>query len=359
MTANQIENRSLMKKIVTPLEKLHHFIWDDVHGVVIKYWKLSITITLILPFLIIALRGGSSFSFSNNIHTYLGWWFGGLVFIGGDHDILYTKTFLQIDRFLVGIVGFALPVSVIMYTDIKLGSISAYYHSTAGWLLTGQLVLLGTLLIIYKGYQKKNQPIQTGYAKVYDSIITNFAGVGAYGLVAFPTKIDNKQLGSTYHEPLRNYYDWLTSFMSPDMIRSLHMIFTALLMLLMIVLFISEFSLITERLVARTSKLNRITNKLKNLLNKSLYHPKMFAENYKLVFYSLCSISIIAGFIVLIPVFLVDRPTYWFEFLGLVGLGGAWLFKGTTSLFESPRKHHFTMILLLIIGFVIGFLIIA
>ncbi len=367
--ANQIENKSILKKIILPLEKLHHFIWDDVHGVITKYWKLSTLIALALPFLIIAIRGESNFSFSNNIQTYLGWWFAGLVLIGGNHDILYSKTFLQIDRLLVGIIGFILPVSVILYTDIKLGSISAYYHSKAGWLFTWQLILLGTLLILYKGFHKKYHTTQEdnndeNYAKVYDSIITNFAGVGAYGLAAFPTKIDSNQLDETYHEPLRSYYNWLTTFMSPDMIRTLHQIFTGLLMVLMILLFIFEFSLTSKKLADKKRKLNRLGNKLKNLFNKNSYNSKIFAEIYRLVFYSLCSMLIIAGFVIMIPGLPVNRPTYWLEFFGLIGLGGAWLFKATTSLFDlkyinSRKIHYFVMILLLITGFTIGFRIIA
>lgn len=321
-----------------------------------------------MPFLILAIRGGSNFSFSDNIHTYLGWWFGGIVLIGGNEDFLYKKISLQIIRFLVGILAFVLPVSVILYTGIKLGSISAYYHSKAGWLFTWELILLGTLLIIYKGfhanYQDKHVDNLKGNseddsAKVYDSILTNFAGIGAFGLAAFPTKIDPEQLDATYHEPLRSYYNWLTTFISPDTIRMIHLIFTGILMVLMIVLFLTEFTLTSKKLKAKTSRFGRIAAKIKNIANKALYSRKTIIEHYRLGFYILCTITIVAGFIAMIPMLNVDRPTYWLEFLGLVGLGGAWLFKGTTSLFDSAKIHAFVMTLLLIYGFLIGALIIV
>lgn len=63
-------------------------------------------------------------------------------------------------RQLIGWLGLALPVTLLAYTLILsqcnevLGSISAYYHSTAGHIFVAITLSLAVVLITYKGYDR-------------------------------------------------------------------------------------------------------------------------------------------------------------------------------------------------------------
>lgn len=76
-------------------------------------------------------------------------------------------------RKLVGILGIALPVVLLIGAAIR-SSISAYYYTNMGDALTGILCAVAVFLICYKGYG------------ALDTISTNIAALGALGVAMFP-----------------------------------------------------------------------------------------------------------------------------------------------------------------------------
>ena len=95
-------------------------------------------------------------------------------------DIELTK-FQRVLNLILGIIGLSLPA--ILYfinrelsgeNDIR-GSISSYYYSDVKYIFMGYLFAMGVLLIIYKGYQRK------------DNIWGYIGGAFAFMVAIFPT----------------------------------------------------------------------------------------------------------------------------------------------------------------------------
>ncbi len=96
-----------------------------------------------------------------------------------------VQSFLFV-RQALGIIGFALPISLLLYslltpTDIQ-PSISEYYHTPMGDVLVGALCAIGVFLLSYKGYQKKSDEWLS------DKWVARVAGCAAIGVALFPMR---------------------------------------------------------------------------------------------------------------------------------------------------------------------------
>ena len=83
-------------------------------------------------------------------------------------------------RRLIGILGAALPILVIVGDLVQTGrilqgSISGYYYSNMRDVFVGILSGVGLFLISYKGYE------------TIDSVVCKVSGVCAFGIIVFPT----------------------------------------------------------------------------------------------------------------------------------------------------------------------------
>lgn len=90
-------------------------------------------------------------------------------------------------RFLIGCIGFFLPVVLVLLSGIVTQgsywiqpSISHYYYSVANFVFLSSLILLGLFLILYRGkYEDKEE-----------NYLSTFAGVCAFAIAIFPTSSD-------------------------------------------------------------------------------------------------------------------------------------------------------------------------
>ncbi len=90
----------------------------------------------------------------------------------------YIISYLTLRR-LIGILGMLLPFACLFGGSIVpnrpvLDSISAYYHSNMGDVLTGLLVGVGLFLLTYKGYEKR------------DLLVAIASGITGLGIAIFP-----------------------------------------------------------------------------------------------------------------------------------------------------------------------------
>ena len=95
----------------------------------------------------------------------------------------------RVHRQLIGYVGLALPILLIVITWLRRdhpdqpwrwhGSISAYYYTGAVAAFVGLLVALALFLFAYRGYKNKYQLI--------DRLAATIAGLAALGVAFFPT----------------------------------------------------------------------------------------------------------------------------------------------------------------------------
>jgi hypothetical protein len=99
-------------------------------------------------------------------------------------DVLYVHSYLLM-RTVVGAIGVALPLALMIFEGFftkaglrPRGSLSAYYHTTAGQdLFVGGLFTVGIMLITY----------MSGQPKTADFIASTIAGGAMLGVVFFPT----------------------------------------------------------------------------------------------------------------------------------------------------------------------------
>ena len=96
-----------------------------------------------------------------------------------------VETFRRI-RKSIGVLGVGLPVMLVLLSLFPFfntrvqPSISHYYHSNLRDLFTGVLCAVGLFLLRYKGHRNKQ------FWK-NDSLLTNIAGLMAFGIALFPT----------------------------------------------------------------------------------------------------------------------------------------------------------------------------
>ncbi|MBS1947425.1 MAG: hypothetical protein JST47_06625 [Bacteroidetes bacterium] len=94
-----------------------------------------------------------------------------------------TLSYIEL-RNIIGVVGVGLPVFLILGSGIFTGgqqfiqpSISHYYYSIMHVLFMWELIILGITLIVYKGNKAQK-------------VVSTIAGFAAFGVAAFPTKIE-------------------------------------------------------------------------------------------------------------------------------------------------------------------------
>jgi hypothetical protein len=95
-----------------------------------------------------------------------------------DKNERYIISYLTL-RKLIGILGMLLPFACLFGGSLipnrpVLDSISAYYHSNMGDVLTGLLVGVGLFLLTYKGYERR------------DLIVAVVSGIAGLGIAIFP-----------------------------------------------------------------------------------------------------------------------------------------------------------------------------
>ncbi|MBI5370744.1 MAG: hypothetical protein HZA79_01830 [Sphingobacteriales bacterium] len=205
------------------------------------------------------------------------------------------ETFRRI-RKSIGILGVSLPVVLVLFSLVPFfhtriqPSISHYYHTNLRDLFTGVLCAVGLFLLRYKGH----------YNKVFwknDSLLTNIAGVMAFGVAFFPT--GPVQCADKIHTLIPFCYSWLGW---------LHYGFAGVFFLALSIISICVFT---------------IGQKTEASVKTSLYN-----ENH---IYKTCGYLMLL-FFVLTPVCDIfncfNYSTITFEALMLFAFGISWLIKG-------------------------------
>lgn len=199
-------------------------------------------------------------------------------------------------RRTIGYLGISLPILLLIlpYFDFfetsRQPSISHYYYTNLRELFTGTLCAVGLFLIRYKGFE--NPSILKN-----DKLLTNIAGIMAFGTALFPTNPNWKYEKMFTLIPYnQEYLGWI------------HYGFAAVLFLTFSLLSINVFT-IGQNSTFSTTK-------------------SIFNENN---IYKICGYSIVV-FVILIPICaalkLFTNSTLVFEALSLFAFGIAWLIKG-------------------------------
>ena len=207
------------------------------------------------------------------------------------------RTYRRI-RTAIGIIGFILPLSLIIGTEVaffqtdKKPSISHYYYSNFREIFTGSLCAVGLFMLLYRGY---------GNAKWWknDKLLTNIAGLMAFIVAFIPTE---PKSGDTHlYSLIPNYHqnmNWI------------HLGSASILFISFSILSIFAF---TEGSKMETS-------------------PGMLHENK---IYRFCGLGIVASILVIF-IFLknnrlekmVPHMTLYMETLALFFFATSWLIKG-------------------------------
>jgi len=184
-------------------------------------------------------------------------------------------------RKYIGILGIALPVSLVAglailnnSIDLIQDSISSYYYTEMRNLFVGILVAVGVFLLTYKGYEKK------------DNILSGLAGFFAF-LIAFIPTSSTDSLQETLHLLSAAAFFFILAYFS--------------------------YFLFTKS-------------------NKSILSPQKIRRN---TIYRICAIVMVCS-ILSIPIFLalLDEAyyqlnlTFWLETIALWAFGFSWLTKG-------------------------------
>lgn len=198
-------------------------------------------------------------------------------------------------RSAIGVLALSLPVVLIFLsllpffnTSIQ-NSISHYYYTNLRELFTGVLCAVGLFLIRYKG--TKNPDFWKN-----DSLLTNIAGVMAFGIALFPTNPDDCS---------QKIYSLI-----PDCSKvfgMIHYLFAAVFFIVLAIVSINVFT-------------------IGQMENKNI--PVSMINENKI--YKICGYLMLC-FIALIPVFAALKFSYTtliFEALALFAFGISWLIKG-------------------------------
>lgn len=198
-------------------------------------------------------------------------------------------------RASIGVLGISLPIALLILSLLPVfkttiqDSISSYYYTNLRELFTGVLCAVGLFLIRYKG--TKNPNIWKN-----DSLLTNIAGVMAFGIALFPTNPDDCS---------QKIYSLI-----PDCSKIfgiIHYLFAAILFIILAIISINIFT------IGQKENIN--------------IPVSMINENK---IYKICGYLILC-FIILIPLFAVLKFSYTtliFEALALIAFGISWLIKG-------------------------------
>jgi hypothetical protein len=184
-------------------------------------------------------------------------------------------------------------------------SISDYYYSTVGELLTGTLCAVAMFMFCYHGHKKRK-----GEFGLSDNLLTNLIGIFAIGVAVFPTHSE-----TCIQDNIRTY-------LSSTQIGNIHFILAALFFVSLAAMSIINFR--------RTDDIN--------LFGKR--------DNHQIYLYCGVAILICIGLIFIYMKWIVGqsewldnlRPTFWLEALALISFGFAWLVKGRVDFYYIPRK---------------------
>jgi hypothetical protein len=207
------------------------------------------------------------------------------------------KTYRRI-RTSIGIIGFILPLSLILGTEIaffqtaKKPSISHYYYSNFREIFTGSLCAVGLFMLLYKGYGNnrwwKN-----------DKLLTNIAGLMAFVVAFVPTEPETGDLHLYSLIPLYHPY-----------MNLIHLLSAA-------TLFIS-FSILSFFAFTEGSKMET--------------RPGLMHENN---IYRFCGLGIVLSILIILVFMwnkdlykLVPHMTLYMETLALFFFATSWLIKG-------------------------------
>ena len=110
---------------------------------------------------------------------------------------MQSKETMKLLRKVIGIVGFALPIALVVFLQLSgwqapLKSMSAYHWTGAREVLTGSLILMGVVLLTYEGYDRT------------DNRIATLAGLGMIGVAALPAPAPCSIADPMYLIPIQN-----------------------------------------------------------------------------------------------------------------------------------------------------------
>lgn len=206
-----------------------------------------------------------------------------------------VHTYRRIRR-SIGLLGVGLPIVLVVLSLVSFfktniqPSISHYYYTNLRDIFTGTLCAVGLFLIRYKGHSNKSFWRN-------DNILTNIAGIMAFGVVLVPT---NPTLAE------EKIYTIIPS--TAEWLGWLHYGFAAALFTIFSFLAINVFTIGQKQ--------------------DADIPVSVFNENK---IYTICGVSIIA-FIIMVPISakldLFPSSTLVFEGLSLFAFGFAWLIKG-------------------------------
>jgi hypothetical protein len=184
-------------------------------------------------------------------------------------------------------------------------SISDYYYSTVGDLLTGTLCAVAMFMFCYRGHKKRE-----GEFGLSDNLLANIIGLLALGVAVFPTHSE-----TCIQDNIRTY-------LISSNIGYIHLALAALFFISLAAMSIINFR--------RTDDI------------------KLFGKRENHQIYLFCGIAILIC-LVLIFIYMnwieehyewLDKlhPTFWLEAAALISFGFAWLVKGKVDFYYIPRK---------------------
>jgi hypothetical protein len=205
-----------------------------------------------------------------------------------------VRSYLFLRR-AIGVLGFALPIVVIVGKQILqggglLGSLSGYYYSDMRNVFVGILCAIGVFLISYRGYGR------------IDDLAADIAAVAGIGVALFPTSPASPTT-------------------TERAIGVAHIVFAAVFFLTLAFFCLFLFT----------------------KSDGSVVTPRKKARN---VLYRVCGVVMLASLvlIVLVGLFFATataslHPTVWLESLAIFAFGLAWLVKGETLLADFPQQR--------------------
>jgi hypothetical protein len=205
-----------------------------------------------------------------------------------------VRSYLFLRR-AIGVLGFALPIVVIVGKEILqggglLGSLSGYYYSDMRNVFVGILCAIGVFLISYRGYGR------------VDDVAADVAAVAGIGVALFPTSPSSPT--ATEHA-----------------IGVAHLVFAAVFFLTLAFFCLFLFT----------------------KSDGSVATPRKKARN---VIYRVCGVVMLASLVLIVLVGLFFNtataslhPTVWLESLAIFAFALAWLVKGETLLADVPQPR--------------------